>query len=84
MQRVLTARTNKEQPVMRAIVFAGQPTARAALAGVGRLHLHTEGPSQRRFVGKCAVWSAREYRSAPPGQSERGDAFPQCACSGHG
>jgi hypothetical protein len=40
---------------MRPILFAGQATARTGLAGVGRLHLHTEGASQYRFVGKGAL-----------------------------
>ena len=55
MEGVLTARTDKEQPVTRPVLFAGEPTARARLAGVGRLHLHAEGASQHRFVGKRAL-----------------------------
>lgn len=51
----MTGLTDKEQPMIGAIVLAGESTAWACLTRVGGVYLHTEGTSQDGFIGQGAV-----------------------------
>ena len=62
----MTGLADKEQPFVRAIVRAGEPTARAGLARIGRLDLDAEGTGKCCLVRERAVqFSERPFAGVP-------------------